>query len=68
MKCCNEKCGRAFTCVEIDKPLEEVLSDEVGASGTKVSGSEFVEISDDDDDDKVEKKVEVKKEEEEMCL
>ncbi|GJY99176.1 hypothetical protein Tco_0516606 [Tanacetum coccineum] len=34
------------------------------ASGTKVSGSEFVEISD-DDDDKVEKKVEVKKEEEE---
>ncbi|GKC70833.1 hypothetical protein Tco_1116716 [Tanacetum coccineum] len=34
------------------------------ASGTKVSGSEFVEISD-DDDDKVEKKVEVKMEEEE---
>nr|GEU43351.1 hypothetical protein [Tanacetum cinerariifolium] len=86
MKCCNAKCGRAFTCTEIDKPPEEVLSEGGGrylctgflmvgvregewnpflpkASGMKVSGTEFVELS---DDDEVEKKAEVKIEEEDV--
>ncbi|PWA50435.1 chaperone DnaJ-domain superfamily protein [Artemisia annua] len=49
MRCCNEKCGRAFTCVEIDKPPEEVLSE--GGGNGRVMREEFMNREEEEEEE-----------------